>query len=366
MDNSAKKLEEKKQLRKKALSLIRRDKLIRVGLLLSLFIIVLFGSLLIYLNSREMKDSDSPMLRAAYELNYRFFPKEKVVSVIVNQEPIYAEEIEKRYNIIPEEYRQFITKEDLIQQLVDEKILLQKAASENIAVTDEEVDLYIQNLSAQAGTTIEEFEQLLASNGLTLEDAKAFYKKSLILNQLLQNEVFSEIVISDDDIESYYNDNVAFFTTPESLNVSHILICHNSSVRCVSNLTKEEAKVKAEEVLKLAKSGDFSELAMQYSNEPAAIITKGSLGLVNKDSPLDETFLTAALSLKPGEVSEPVETVFGYHIIKAFSQTKEEVTKLDAVKDQIYQTLFAEVQTGKLMEYISGLRNESQISYLNN
>jgi parvulin-like peptidyl-prolyl isomerase len=348
-------------LRKKALQHIKRKTILNIGLATIFLLLFCTVSFVIYLNSTEATENSSAFMKKAYELNSRFFTKGDKVAAAVNQQPIFVTELDKRYTLIPPEYRPYITKDDLLKQMVDEKILLLEASKERIEVSDETVNQYILNLSIQAQTTMEQFEALLLQNGLTMDDAREFYKKSLILNELLQNKVFSEITISDNEVRAYYDENPELFTTPESLNVSHILICHNNSVRCTSELTEEEALDKAVSITKLKK--DFAELALNYSDEPAAKVTMGNLGWVNSESQLDLTFLNATMNLKTGEVSKPVKTVFGYHIIKVWERRAAEKLGFETVKDQIYQGLFSERQTTELMDYVSALRNESEIIY---
>ena len=240
---------------------------------------------------------------------------------------------------------------------------MKKAQELNIVVTDDDVDSYIFNITAESGTTVADFEALLMQNGLTLDDAKTVYKRSLTLNKVVELLMFQNLEVKEIDVEDYYYQNQEIFTSPESINISHILICHEESERCVSNLTKVEAKTKAEMIIGLINDENFGDLAIEYSNEPAAQVTLGNLGWVNREIPFDQTFLNASFLLKEGEISKPIETVFGYHIIKLFEKRPEEVIGLEVVYDSIEQTLIAELQSVAYLNYMDQFRNESEISY---
>jgi parvulin-like peptidyl-prolyl isomerase len=194
-----------------------------------------------------------------------------------------------------------------------------------------------------------------------MDDVKIFYQKEITLGKLLKIEVFDKVSVTDKDIERYYEQNLDLFKIPESVNVSHILICHNESLRCVSNLTKEEAKQKALLVRSKINKTNFAQIAYEYSDEPGAKETYGNLDWVSIEDPFDQTFMNATFALATGEVSKPVETVFGYHIIKVFEKKQEQQLNVSVVTDQINQTLSGEKQQELFSNYLSQVRNNSVV-----
>lgn len=348
------KSKDKSDYKKNVMNIKKKRQIVNVVLTV-LLILIIASSLAILLRNQF----DMPVFEKINSL----FSKKQDYAVIVNQEPITISELNERYDMIPAEYQQYVTKEDLLEQLIDEKILMKKAQELNIVVTDDDVDSYIFNITAESGTTVADFEALLMQNGLTLDDAKTVYKRSLTLNKVVELLMFQNLEVKEIDVEDYYYQNQEIFTSPESINISHILICHEESERCVSNLTKVEAKTKAEMIIGLINDENFGDLAIEYSNEPAAQVTLGNLGWVNREIPFDQTFLNASFLLKEGEISKPIETVFGYHIIKLFEKRPEEVIGLEVVYDSIEQTLIAELQSVAYLNYMDQFRNESEISY---
>ncbi len=374
MENKIKELPKKKvsnsngkkeaELRKEAIGIIKKKYIMNIGLSVLLVLVVAFGVSLIYLNSIEKLPAfleKNTLAQKLSQLNENLFKRSEKLAAVVNQEKISMKDLDERYALVPPMYQQFITKEDVLTQMIDERVLLQEAKKMNYTATQEEIDEKIGLLLEQNQIIREEFEAAIESKNLTLGDVEDFYEKEILLGKLLDINVFMKIKISDTDIKDYYFRHPEIFTIPESINVSHILVCHNESQRCVSNLTKEEALEKAEDVKEEIDDENFAEIALEYSDEPAAKMTRGNLGWVSKEDPFDKTFMEAAFGLEEEEVSNPIETIFGYHLIKVFEKRPQEVLNLTTVYDQINQTLNSEKEKEIYNSYIGELRNESEI-----
>ena len=372
--NIKKKKSEEQKKEVSAINVLFKRKVTTVVLVVLFVALSSFGFMFLYSNTTNIDVSNNVentnffsnifsniFNKAADGLDVRPEETTQELAAVVNDIEITMSELDKRYEQVPPSYKPFITKESLLNQVIDEKILLAEADKENIQVSDETVQSHMENLSVQAGVSMQEFEQILLQNGLSINDAKEFYHTSIKLNSLLEQKVFDNIALTDDELISYYQDNVELFTSPESINVSHLLICHNESVRCVSNLTKDKASSKADLIKSKIDDNNFEELTAEFSDEPGADVTKGNLGWVSKDDPFDQTFLDGAFSLNVGQVSVPIETVFGFHIIKVFDKKTADTIEFDLVKNQINQTLLLEKQTSVYQIFVSELRNESEV-----
>jgi parvulin-like peptidyl-prolyl isomerase len=337
------------RLQKQASQAIKRRKLLDFVLSIVLILVIVATAGIIYASSKgtilNIQDN---------------FVKDDPAAV-VNQDTITMRELEDRYNLLPPEYKQIIPKEDVLSQMIEELILLQEANKKDITVSEEEIDEQINTILMQNQISYEEFEETLKSRNLSIEEFKKFYEKEIKLTKLINQEVLSQITVSDVDIQDYYYKNEQFFGIPASANASHILICHEESERCESNISKQEAEVKVEWVKTQIEDDNFAEIAFKFSDEPAAQVTSGNLGWISEQSPFDKTFLNATFDLTAGEISDSVETVFGYHIIKVFERREADMLNLSEVYDQINQTLLAERQSDVFVEYISELKNNSEI-----
>ncbi len=143
------------------------------------------------------------------------------------------------------------------------------------------------------------------------------------------------ITVDDDAVRDYYSKNSEKFTTPEQRRARHILFkVESDSPAAVA----EAQRKKAEEVLKLARSGkDFAQLAKQYSQGPSAK-NGGDLGFFQKGQ-MVESFDNAVFSMKPGQISDIIRSPFGYHIIKLEAIKPAVVKALSQVHDEIVQDI---------------------------
>ena len=170
-------------------------------------------------------------------------------------------------------------------------------------------------------------------------------KKSLAL-QRYQDAFYENTKVNETEMKKYYNTHKDEFNK-EEVEASHILIkTVDDNNKEFSKEKKEAAKKKAENVLKEVKDGgDFAELAKKYSQDSSAS-SGGSLGFFGKGQ-MVEPFEKAAFSLKVGEVSDLVESQFGYHIIKVTDKKKDETSFEDA-KSTIKQSILGEKYSEKV------------------
>jgi len=152
--------------------------------------------------------------------------------------------------------------------------------------------------------------------------------------ELNLNTLAERYDVSEDEIKQYYQSNRdSFVKKPEQREARHILI------KIDADQTEAEAKKKIDELRqKIAKGADFAELAKEYSQDPGSASQGGELGYFGRNV-MDPAFEKVAFSLKPGEVSQPVKTPFGYHLIKLEKIRSETITPLAEVKDKIRHEL---------------------------
>ena len=180
---------------------------------------------------------------------------------------------------------------------------------------------------------------------------------SYLSSELIKGEVLVKISVTDQDAEAYYKAHQDEYRTPESARARHILI---RADRSAPEAQKKEARGKAEEVLKKVKAGgDFAKLASEYSEDPGSKQNGGDLGFIQKGRMVPE-FERAVFSLKPGQVSDVVETQFGYHIIKVEDRKESAVEPYDKVKDKVKEKVLNDQRKAKAEEYINAAMKDAK------
>ena len=286
---------------------------------------------------------------SAFVLYFIYFNNNKApsknVAATVNNEVITIENINEQYERVPEIYKQFITKEMILNQSINELLLLQEAKKQGISVTSVELSKVIDDSITQSGLSREEFEKTLDEQNLTMDFIEDYYEKQLIINKLLNKTVLSKIIVSSSEIEEYYNNNKDEFVVPEQVRARHILV--NSS---------EEAEEILEE---LNKGADFIELAKEKSICPSAS-QGGDLGYFARGQMVKE-FEDATFALDIGEISPVVKTKFGYHIIKLLDKKPETIINLEDATKDIEEKLKLEKQNNAFVDYLDMLREKADI-----
>jgi peptidyl-prolyl cis-trans isomerase C len=250
----------------------------------------------------------------------------------------------------------------IIEQLLDEKV---KAAK--IIITDEEVTERIKELASQQQPplSMEDLKALIEASGKNFDDWKKQmqFSKRLAYQKLMETQWAGKINVTEDEIKNYYSENKREFETPEQVRVSHILITPDTKdLNTDPNKAKATAKAKAEDLLKQIKGGaDFAELAHANSDCPSSK-QGGDLGFFPRGQ-MVPAFEEVAFALKPGQVSDIVETQFGYHIIKCMDHKDPNVISFEQAKDDIKNILTQNKQADFAENYVNSLKAEAKIIY---
>ncbi len=215
-------------------------------------------------------------------------------------------------------------KKQVLENLIVQKILLQKAREDSIEVDDSQVDQALDNQVQQWIQQMGSQEKVEEYFGGSLSKIKRRFRedvKNRMLVDKLQQEKFQKIHISRPEVEQFYR------TMKDSLpvqgprvNISHILLTVKPSAKA-----KKKAYDRAEAILQKIKNGaDFAEMARKYSEDPGSAAKGGDLGFVRRGD-LVKPFEEVAFNLKPGQLSGVVETQFGYHIIQLLERKGEKI-----------------------------------------
>jgi foldase protein PrsA len=212
-----------------------------------------------------------------------------------------------------------------------------EAAEMGIDISDKKIDQRIDKLIKQfySGSQ-KKYEQTIKSQGLTEQSARGEIKAQLISEELYK-KITGDIKVSDKEIKDYYDSNKSIYVQRESRDVRHILV------------TK---KALADQLYAELKGGaDFAKLAKKNSKDPGSAQNGGRL-TITRGQTVNE-FDKTAFSLKKGQLSKPIHTQYGYHIIQALSDIRPaKTTPLDKVKASIKQQLEQQKKQDEMTKWV--------------
>ena len=278
----------------------------------------------------------------------------------VNGIEITQTDLDEEIAKLPKQIIQSQNKENVerlvLEQLVLKKLLLNEIEKSDVQVNEDEVQEAIQNAKVQIGVSEEEFKTALEKQGLSIKLVEDTYREQLLISKYFLKAVPLPDV-SDKTVEEYYNNNKESL---QQVHASHVLVCWTGKTLCQKERTKEDALEMITDTHKKAKAGDdFAELARKYSDDPGAA-NGGDLGFFSKDDMVPE-FADAVFKLNSGDVSEVIETEFGYHVAKVSAKQ----VSLEELKEPIKKALQREQQQVRLKEYLESLKASADIVYYN-
>jgi parvulin-like peptidyl-prolyl isomerase len=237
------------------------------------------------------------------------------------------------------EYEQL--KQAVLRSLIEEAEFQVGAEELGIEVSEEDVDKRLEELKQEFFQGNEEkYKQELEKQGLSEQQVRAQLRNQLLSERIFK-EVTKDVEVTDQEVEDYYEENKAQFGTPQSRNVRHILV---------------KSKAKADELYARIKGGaDFAPLARKFSQDPSSAEQGGKFAAEKGATvpPFDK----AVFSLKTGQLSKPVKTEFGWHIIEATSVIKPASTKpLSEVEQSIRQQLLQQQQNDAMNKWVADLK----------
>ncbi len=274
------------------------------------------------------------------------------VVAVVNGEPITNAELELQMSLLPDQYKQALGKDDVLKQMIDERLLLQEAAKRGIAVTAQEVDQAYQALLTRGALTEDELAKNLQTFGLDIADLRAMLLRQLTVDKLFTKAI-NETPVSDEEAQAFYDENKELFTTGPQVTVRHILIA------TTSNRSATQAHAAAAAVLARYENGeDFCDLVRELSDDTGSNETCGEYTFARGF--MVPAFENASFDMQPGETSL-VDTVFGTHVILKVADLPGGVQSFDDVKAAIETQLESAQRNAAYTAFITKLRDQADI-----
>jgi foldase protein PrsA len=229
--------------------------------------------------------------------------------------------------------------------LVQRAEFAEKADDMGIDISDKKIDDRIKQLKKQFyGGSEKRYEAALKQQGLTAEGARNEVKATLI-SEGLYKKVTEDAKVSDKAIADYYKKNKSVYVQKESRDIRHILV------------NKKSLADKLYNELVASREKNFAKLAKKNSKDPGSASNGGKLTITRGQTvpPFDKT----AFSLKTGQLSKPVHTQYGWHIIQALSKIKPaSTTPLEKVKDSIKQQLEQQQKNDTMTKWVDKTKKD--------
>ena len=239
----------------------------------------------------------------------------------------------------------------ILDRIVEHHLAAQIARARGVAATDAEVDDDLKEMRREQA-----FEQGLAAAGITAEQLRHQRRLSLDMAKLMR--AASPGPVPEAAITAYYRDNRERFLLPEAVTASHIMIRVNPDA---TPEQRAEARRRATDVLNQILGGaDFARTARDVSEDTGTAQSGGLVGTFPRGS-MDPAFEAAAFSAKPGEISDLVETPFGFHIIRVDEHMAGRMQALDDVRGDIRTLLTDRAQQEALNKLIEEARRTAKI-----
>lgn len=246
-----------------------------------------------------------------------------------------------------------VLREQVLDRMIVEEIQLQMARNAGLAIDDTALNRQVRAIAESNDMTLEQFADALEADGLTLASVREEVRREMLLRELQQRQVASRVNVSDREVERFLEqqgggDQVVI----EEHRARHILI------DLTPDRDDDQARRLAEQLRGRLEAGEsFAALAQEFSGDRGSAMSGGELGWVRPGQTVP-AFEEALAQLEIGEVSSPVRSQFGYHLIQVEERRQQDVSG-EARRDQIRQALFQRKANEELEVWLQEIRSQA-------
>ncbi len=242
------------------------------------------------------------------------------IVAIVDQTVVTEQELENRIRTVTAQFKKQgnelpednILRKQILERLISDTLQLQYAAQSGLKVDDNQLDKTIERIAEQNQMSLTEFADALAKDGVSMRKFRADIRSEITIARLREREVDSRVNVSESEIDNFLTTQAATNENQDEFEISHILI-RTPEEGATEDIQK--AKTKVDEVIKSLQAGtSFAKVSASFSDAPNAL-EGGNLGW-KKGSQVPALFLEALKTLQVGELSPPLRSPNGFHILK--------------------------------------------------
>ena len=302
-----------------------------------------------------------PLVFGSLSVHARVLDK---VAAKVNSEIITLSAIEERAELLRQKYVGApisISEQDLLKDalnmIIEERLQIQEGKKYGFIVDEYAIDAAVEDIKKKNNLADGQLQEMLKREGRTLESYKNNIRDQILVSKITQFEIGNRVKVSEKSIIKYYKKNQKDFWEEGKVRARHILFISERG----SSENRRRAKLRqAKKVLsEIRKGSEFSKLAIKYSEDVSAS-SGGDVGFVKRGKMVRE-FEEVVFSLKPGQISDIVETEYGYHIIKVDEVLPGKTLTLKDVKNRIHKILSMQKQKQVYDDWINELKKSAFI-----
>ncbi len=285
---------------------------------------------------------------------------------VVNGSIITQEELDREVNLVRQrfanmgrpmaEVQLLAIRGQVLETLIGRELLYQEGQKKGIKIKKERLEAEYEGLKSRFPSE-EEFKSRLSSMKISEAEVKSQIERGLLIQELIDIQIAEKVVVPENEVKGYYDSHPDSFKQPEQVRASHILMKVDPKADASQ---KAAARKKLEELRqRLLKGEDFVTLAREFSEGPSSV-KGGDLGYFGR-AQMVKPFEDAAFALDIGELSDVVETRFGYHLIKVMEKKPETVVAYVDIKERLQQYLKDEKVQQEITVYIEELKTKGKV-----
>ncbi|MEW5852613.1 MAG: peptidylprolyl isomerase [Myxococcota bacterium] len=248
-------------------------------------------------------------------------------------------------------------RKDILEGLIADRLLQQQVEELQVDVTSDEIDRAIQEVKNQNRLDDEGLKQALAQQGMTMNSYRETMRKQMLKAKIINLKVRSKLSLTDKDIESAVARRARLQKEEFKVHARHALFAVPEGAPAEQ---EAQQKARAEELLKRAKAGEDFPTLVRTLSDPATASNGGDLGFFKRGD-IMPAFEQAAFSTPPGEVTGPVRTPLGWHVIQVVERKSLETRSKDQIRDDLREQLINEELERAFKRYISELRKDAHV-----
>ncbi|MGD8985334.1 MAG: peptidylprolyl isomerase [Desulfobacteraceae bacterium] len=285
---------------------------------------------------------------------------------IVNGSVITQEELDREVNLVRQrfanmgrpmgEVQLIAIRGQVLETLIGRELLYQEGQKKGIKIKKERLEAEYEGLKKRFPSE-EEFKSRLSTMEISETEVKSQIERGLLIQELIDTQIIEKVVVPEKEVKGYYDSHPDSFKQPEQVRASHILMKVDPKADASQ---KAAARKKLEELRqRLVKGEDFVTLAREFSEGPSSV-KGGDLGYFGRGQ-MVKPFEDAAFALNEGELSDVVETRFGYHLIKVTGKKPETIVAYVDIKERLGQYLKEQKVQQEVTVYVEELKTKAKV-----